>query len=124
MKEFLEKVQPGDVCFCTAETENVIFLEHPSNIHGDLRYNTIDSKIYESSSFCFRIISKGDKCAEYETKDKAKLESYERLARRNGFRIEIEKIEDVYLLKIYGDRQEDVDNFAINLKNDLVLDDY
>ena len=35
--EFLEKVRPGDVAFCTAETDDVIFIEHPSNKYGDCK---------------------------------------------------------------------------------------
>ncbi|MFX1345065.1 MAG: hypothetical protein ACFFAI_08140 [Promethearchaeota archaeon] len=123
-KEFLKRVQPEDICFCTAEIENVIFLEYPSNVHGDVKYKTFDGRISEAPSFCFSIISKGDKCAEYETNDKDKMESYERLARKNGFRVEVEQLKNGYLLKIYGDKQEEVDEFVVNLNNDLVIDDF
>jgi len=123
-KQFLAHVQPGDVCFCTAAIENVIFIEYPSNVHGDVKYQTADGKIFESPSFCFRIISKGNVLAKYETPDKEKAESYSRLARRNGFRVEIDKIKDTFLLKIYGDLQEEIDEFVTNLENDFVIDDF
>ena len=123
-KEFLKNVKLGDICFCTAEIENVIFLEHPSNIHGDVKYKTADGRISEAPSFCFRVISKGNIYAEYETKNKNKMETYERLARENGFRVEVESLKDIYLLKIYGEKQEEVDSFVLNLNNDLVLDDF
>lgn len=122
-KEFLENVKHGDVCFCTAETDNVVFLKHPSNIYGDVKYKTIDGKIYESPAFCFRIISKGNKCANYVTKSRKKIESYERLARMNGYRVEIHKKNDKIMLKIFGDCQEEIDNFVSNLYNDFILDD-
>lgn len=123
-KEFLENVKPGDICFCTAEIHDVIFLEYPSNRYRDVKYKTVDGEIGEAPSFCFRIISKGNKFALYETKEKDKAEDYSRLVRRNGFRVEEEKKENIYLLKIYGDNQEEVDEFVTNLKNDLVLDDF
>lgn len=123
-KEFLEKVRPGDVVFCTAAIHDVVFLEHPSNIYGDVKYKTIDGEIREAPSFCFRIISKGNKFAEYETSDKEKADSYSRLARRNGFRVEKQKIKNVYVLKIYGDIQKEVDDFVTNLRIEFILNDF
>ncbi|MFX1502941.1 MAG: hypothetical protein ACFFDH_18420 [Promethearchaeota archaeon] len=114
-KEFLENVKQGDVCFCTSETDNVIFLKHPSNIYGDVMYRTVDGKVYESPPFCFRIISKGNKFATYESKNKKKIENYERLARMNGFRVEIHKKNEKILLKIFGECQGEIDNFVTNL---------
>ena len=122
-KEFLEKVKPGDICFCTAEIENVVFLEHPSNIYGDVKYKTIDGKIDESPALCFSISSIGNKCARYVTKNRKRIESYERLARMNGFRVEIQKLNDKIILKIFGDSKEEVENFVSNLNSNLVLDD-
>ncbi|MFX1425733.1 MAG: hypothetical protein ACFFBE_04720 [Promethearchaeota archaeon] len=123
-KEFLENVKPGDVCFCNAELENVIFIKHPSNVHGDVKYRASDGRIKEAPSFCFSIISKGNKCAKYETNDKNKMEFYERLARRYGFRTEIQQMKEKYILRIYSDNQDEVNEFVVNLYNNRVIDDF
>ncbi len=123
-KEFLAHVKQGDICFCTARVDNVIFIEHPSNIHGDVKYKTLDGEIREAPNFCFRIISKGNKFAEYETHDEEKAENYSRLARSNGFRVDVDKIKDTFFLKIYGDLQEEVDEFVTNIENNLILNDF
>lgn len=123
-KYFLNHVKPGDIVFCTSEIYGVEFIEYPSHKFGDYKYKNIDGVIQKAPSSCFRIISKGDKYAEYKTKDKEKAEDYSRLARRNGYRVEKEKLEDTYVLKIYRDTQEEVDLFVENLNNDLVLYDF
>jgi len=122
-RKFLEKIKYGEECFCTLESENVIFLEKPVDKYGDVKYRTVNGKINTAPGFCFSIISKGDKTSEYKTKDKIKAEEYSIMARSNGFRVEDERIGDVYILKIYGDNQNTVDEFVTNLNNNLTLDD-
>ena len=69
-------------------------------------------------------MSKGSKWGEYKSDDKEEIDSYERLARRYGYRVEIRKVEQKYYLKIFGDLQEEVDRFVINLENGFILDEF
>ena len=111
-KRFLKKVNIGDIVFCTAEIHNVTLMEKSSDIFGNCKYKTIDGKIKELPSFCSRIISKGDKFTEYKTIDKLIADYAAILARKNGFRVEKINLEDLYVLKIYGDDQQEVSDFV------------
>jgi len=121
-KEFLGKVKPGDVVFCESQFHNVIFLDYPSTFYGYVKYKTIDGEIFEAPGSCFRILSNGTKWAEYKTKDKEKADNYYYLSRKNGYRVERSKLNNEYILKIFGDTQEEVDEFVITLENNLFLD--
>ncbi|UCC21166.1 MAG: hypothetical protein JSV62_07795 [Promethearchaeota archaeon] len=123
-KFFLDNVKSGDRVFFTAEIYDVIFLEHPSNVYGDVKYKTIDGEIREAPAFCFRIISKGNKSAEYKTKDEYKADLYEMTAREYGYRVEKKKIKEEYIIRIFGDTQEEVDQFVLNLDSGLIIDDF
>jgi hypothetical protein len=123
-KAFLEKVKPGDVVFCTAEIHDVVFLEYPSHKWGSCKYKTIKGEIREAPTFCFNIVSKGDKSAEYKTSDEYKADVYEMTAREYGFRVERKMIKEEYILKIFGDEQEDVDQFVFNLNSGQIFDDF
>ena len=123
-KEFLEKVKPGDVVFCQTQLENVIFLEPPKTSYGYVKYKTMEGDIFESPGFCFRIISKGTKWAIYKTEDNDKADYYDYISRKNGFRVERHKVNNEYIIKIYGDTQKEVDEFVIQLENDLIINPY
>ncbi|HEC39170.1 MAG TPA: hypothetical protein ENI29_13095 [bacterium] len=122
-KKFLDKIKAGEICFCTLETDNVIFLDYPADKYKYVKYKRHDGSVKTAPGFCFSIISKGNKTSEYKTKDESKAEKYSEIARRNGFRVEDERIGDTFFIKIYGDNQKDVDEFIANLNNDLILDD-
>ena len=120
-KQFLEKVQPGNIVYCMSEFEDVVFLEKNVNAHGDCKYKNIEGKIKTAPNFCFRIISQGKKFADFKVKDSSKLREYIIKAKRNGFRPEKKDLRDATLLRIYGDAQKEVDDFVECLKNDLVF---
>ena len=123
-REFLARVKIGDVVFCTAEIHDVVFIAGPTHKYGLCRYKTSEGTVNEAPSYCFSIISKGNNYADFKTKDNYKADLYSRMARRRGFRIERNILKDTYILKIYGDSQEELDEFVTNLKNDLVLYDF
>ena len=74
---------------------------------------------------CFRNISKADYYAEYNVEGKnyeARTEILKERARELGFRVEIIKLNEGLLLKIYGNSQEDVDDFvALVCNNNFTL---
>lgn len=121
---FLEKVKPEELVYCSALLQDVIFLEPPKYKYGWCKYKTRDGKIKEAPPHCFSIISKGDKHGEYKTKDLKKANWYYLIARGYGFRVKKKKIDNYYVLTIYGDKQDEIDNFFFNLNKDLILDEY
>ena len=122
-KIFLGKVKVGEICFCNLEEDNVIFLGYPADKYDNVKYKRLDGRVKTAPGFCFSIISKGNKTSEYKTEDESKAEKYSWMARRNGFRVIEGKSGDNFLIRIYGDNQDDVDEFIANLNNDLILDD-
>ncbi len=121
-KKFLEKVKIGEIVYCTTEMKDVIFLARPEKKYGLCRYRTFDAKDKEAGAHCFRKISLGSKCAEYNTTKIDDLNACEILAREYGFRVEKITLTNSHLLKICGDIQEDVDQFVISLNNNYFLD--
>jgi hypothetical protein len=115
------RVVIGDLVYCTSEIQNVYFLQKPTHRYGNCIYETINGEIKEAPTLCFRIVSKGSKCAQYKTKDQQIADSFDHLARSFGFRVEKIKLKDSYLLKIFGDTQEEVDDFVFHLKTNQVL---
>jgi len=122
--KFLNQVKIGDLIYSIRQDQDVIFLEYPTHKYGDCKYRTFDGIIKKDAPFLFSIISKGDKFSVYKTKDKKKAYFYELEARECGFRVEGQEKGDNYVLKIYGDTQEEVDSFITILNNDFILDDY
>ena len=110
-KEFLDGVEEGDIVYCITEMEDVIFLEKSDKKFSKCKYKILDGEIKEQWGFCFRNISKGDKYIEYKVKNEKKLNGYRDLARHHGFRVEVIKLENSHLLKIFGDTQEELNEF-------------
>jgi len=123
-REFLEKARLGDIVFCTAEIHNVVLLGFPSHEHGYCKYKTIDGKTKKAPAIYFRIISKGNKFAEYKTRDEYKADRYELIAKKNGFRVEIKMLKKIHILRILGDTQEEVNQFVNCLEPNFFIDDY
>lgn len=124
-RRVFKKVTVGDAVYCTTEGEYVTLLEKPNKIGRKCKYKTLKGLINEQWAFCFRTISKGNATSEYEVKGKRYEERalyLKHLACSNRFRVETQELRDSILLKIFGDLQEEVDNF-INLSciNDLTL---
>lgn len=124
VKKFLNSVKIGEKVYCMCEMSDVIFLAKPTTEFGDCKYQTSKGKIKWTGPSMFRTISKGNKFVEFEVKgSKDKAGFYEIIARQSGFRVETIKKEDSFLLKIYGDTQEEVDDFlTLRLMNDYSID--
>ncbi len=120
-KKFLSKVMSGDKVFCFSEIDEVIFLEKNVNIYGDCTYRSNDGKIRKAPSFAFRILSKGNKCGIYKTSDENRADSYTLKAKKSGYRVEKQKEKEIFILKIFGDDQKEIDEFIDYLYSDLPL---
>lgn len=123
-KEFLEKARLGDIVFCTAEIHNVVLMDFPSHEHGYCKYKTINGEIKKAPAIYFRLISEGTKFAEYKTKDEYKADRYDLIARKNGFRVERKMLNNTHILRIFGDTQEEVDQFVNCLETNSLIEDY
>ncbi len=127
-----KKIEYGDIVYCTKELQNVVFLEPPSYeiiqkyladkkkgeldppFRGDIKYKTLNGKFRSAPIACIVKISNGDYSAEYEFKGinyETVSKNKEILARQAGFRAERIKLDYSVLLRIYGNSQEEVDDF-------------
>ena len=123
-REFLRKAKVGDIVFCTLVAGEVKVLEMPSekNFHKVkcLTRRGEEEKYYPD---VFIIIKTGNFCAEhlFEGKGaKGNAEGYQLIAQEHGFRTEVVRKGRSYLLKVYGDSQEEVDDYmTYSVRNDL-----
>jgi len=116
----LKSIAIGDILFWVSRNEEVILIEKPSEITSLVRCNCQkynDEKV-NIPAHLLRQLSKGDFLGEYLIENyeanKWKAEELEYLAKFHGFRAEIEEKDDGYILRIYGDSQNEVNDF-INL---------
>ena len=114
-KDFLENVQVGDTVFCRiAPFHEVKLIDKPLDDIGYVRCEAPNGKIIKiMASHLFRM-AKGDYYGEYLVKgafSRKKTLKLEFKAKHHGFRAQIEKKSDGYLLKIFGDSQKQVDDF-------------
>lgn len=118
IKEFKESLSNrvvGDKVYCTRERSDVILIEKDVPPNGWIKYRTVKGEEKVQHPIYFRTISKGNKCAKLriEGKDfRSKAEIIELKARELGFRVEVAEFKDGYLFKIYGDSQDEVDDFV------------
>jgi len=75
-KGFLDGVEEGDIVYCIAEMEDVIFLEKSDKKFSKCKYKTLDGEIKEQWRFCLRNVSKGKKYNKYKLKDEKKVKAY------------------------------------------------
>ena len=138
------EIKSGDIVYCTREGKDVIFLEKPplkafTRYHkykkegekyppfsGDVKYKTLNGEMRECAIACIVRISTCDFFSEYEIKglneiSQNRLNSHENIARAAGFRVEKTETNSSYLLKIFGDSQEKVDDLVMCFQNDLML---
>ncbi|HEC39168.1 hypothetical protein LCGC14_1554490 [marine sediment metagenome] len=120
-RKFLDNVKVGDVVYCTADIENVIFLEFPSHEFDQCKYKAPDGFEGKAPAFAFRIISKGVEHARYESTESEKAIDCGMFAKRYGFRVEEHKVEDTYIIDIFGDKKADIEEYISNFESGLVL---
>lgn len=113
--ELIKNAEVGDLVFCFQEIDGeVILLEKPETNVGNCVYKNKKGEIRSFIVRSFRTLSKGDFLAEYLTKgDDSEIQSQmiKRMAGEAGFRVEIEEKEKAHLVKIFGDSQQEVDDF-------------
>ncbi|MFX0058601.1 MAG: hypothetical protein ACFE85_16505 [Candidatus Hodarchaeota archaeon] len=115
-QEFLSQVKAGEKVYCITELSDVTFLEKDVPPYLWVKFKTSDGLEKIQHPACFRIISKGNKLAEYivEGNDyENRVKKIEREARGCGFRVEKKKLKNSYKLRIFGDKQDQVDDFVI-----------
>lgn len=114
-KAFLEDVQVGDIVFSIiGPFHEVKLIDKPSSASDRVSCRTPNGEIIKVRAGHLFRIAKGDYFGEYLVKgafSRRKTLRLEFKAKRNGFRTEIEKRSNGYLLRIFGDSQEQVDDF-------------
>ncbi len=138
------KIKSGDIVYCTSICEDVIFVEGPEDkffkdyhnlkkyeryppFPGDIIYRTIDGKVGKCGVAEIVKISSGSCFTEFKVngknkKSRQRVEYLEYLARSYGFKVEKNKVKKGYLLKFFGDLQEEVDDFvSLCCQNDYIL---
>ena len=126
-KDFIENVQVGDIVFCRiAPFHEVKLVDKPSSVSDRVHCETPEGKIIRVMAGHLFRMAKGNYFGEYLVKgalSRRRALKLEFKAKHYGFRTKIEKKSDGYFLKIFGDSQEQVDDFIFMvLEHDLELD--
>jgi len=118
-RDIIENAEIGDMIFCFIETAGdgeVILLEKPNTYMGQCLYKNQRGEIKSCQVGHCRTISKGAYFVEHFIKrndSEIKSMMIERIALESGFRVEIQKTDSGHMVKIFGDKQQDVDDFMI-----------
>ncbi|TKJ22121.1 MAG: hypothetical protein CEE43_07850 [Promethearchaeota archaeon Loki_b32] len=126
----LESIEIGDMLFWITQSKEVRLLEKPSEFTQNARINCqrSDGKVVEIPAYSLRKLSKGDFYGEYflgDADNERRVKELEYKTMFYGFRVEVEKKDNGYLLKIYGDSQQEVDDFInLSLEQDFDISPY
>lgn len=127
--DLLEKAQVGDTVFCEiAPYHEVILLEKPTDDSKFVPCQAPTGRIIRIQACHLSRISKGNFSGEFfiqgvENEKRAQELKYK--VGYYGFKAEIEKKNNGFLLKIYGDSQQEVDDFIIlSLEQDNDISPY
>jgi len=126
--EMLQTVKIGDILFWASRNEDVRLIEMPSEIDILVRCKCQrrNNEIVRIPAYLLNTISKRNFSGEYNcrtNKDKAQRLKYQ--AKLYGFRTEIEKRGEDYILRLYGDSREEVDDFiALYITQKLYIRPY
>ena len=127
--DLLEKVQVGDTIFCRiAPYHEVILLEKPQDDSKYVSCQSPNGKTIRIHAHHLSRISTGVFTGEYfiqgvENEKRAQELKYK--AGYHGFRAEIVKKNNGFILRIYGDSQQEVDDFiALSLEQDNDISPY
>ncbi len=117
--KMLKSIDIGDILFWTTHSEEVKLFENPTEFSQIARCKCqrYNGKIVEIPAYLLCKISKGTYFGEFfieGTESERKLEYLVYKVRYHGFRVVVEGKDNGFLLKIYGDSQQEVDDF-INL---------
>lgn len=129
-------IKNGDIVYCSKILEDVIFLEGPNigeikkyqeNLHTApvfpflVKFKTLTGELGNCPIACIAKISLGNYFSEYEINKKRKdaeiiLENLVYNSRSNGFRVETIDKKKSYVIKFYGNSQNEVDEFKKCIK--------
>ena len=127
--DLLKNAQIGDIVFCYVGTyHEVKLIKKPSEGSIFVTCETPSGKIIRVQPCDLRRISKGNYFSEYYIegiRNEKQAQEIEYKAKYNGFRAEIERKDNGYLLRIYGDSQQEVDDFiSLFLEQDFDISPY
>lgn len=128
-REFFENVQVSDTVFCRiAPYHEVKLLEMPLDNSEFVSCEAPNGKVIRVQAHHLRRISKGNYSGDYfieGAENEKKAKEFEYKAKYYGFRTEIERTDNGYFLKIYGDSQQEVDDFiTLSLEQDFDISPY
>ncbi len=115
--DLIKNAEIGDLIFCFIETAGsgvVTLLEKPESDMGHCTYRNQRGEEKSCQVGHCRTLAKGDHFAEHHLEGhNSKIESMmiERIALQSGFRVDIQKTDSGHTVKIFGDTQQDVDDF-------------
>jgi len=127
--DLLKNAQIGDIVFCYVGTyHEVKLIEKPLDGSIFVTCETPSGKVIRVQPRDLGRISKGFYFSEYYIegiRNKKQAQEIEYKAKYNGFRAEIERKDNGYVLKIYGDSQQEVDDFInLSLEQDFDISPY
>lgn len=128
--EMLKSIEVGDSLFWTSQSKEVKLSEKPTEISqiARIKCEQLNGKIVKIPAYLLCKLSKGNYVGEYLIKgieNEKRAQEIEYKVRYYGFRAEIVEKDDGFLLKIYGDSQQEVDDFiALSLEQDFDISPY
>lgn len=124
--KILRCLEVGDTLFWFSRSKDVTCIQKPTEISqiARIKCQGSDGKIIKIPAYLLRSISKGNFSGEYFIDGAEKVKGFKYKVNYYGFRTEIEKRDNGFLLKIYGDSQQEVDDFIISLEQDFDISPY
>jgi len=128
--KMLKEINVGDKLFWISRSKELLLLEKPIEFNHTTRVKCqkSDNKIVVVPAYDLGQISKGNYYGDYfieGEENKNRAQELENIAKYYGFRAEFTKIDKGFLLKIYGDSQQEVDDFiTLSLEQDFDISQY
>ena len=118
-EKILDYAKIGDKVFCIPKFCDVILLEKAVGINKMCRYRTVDGNEGLVHPHYLSIVSKGNSFMTFIINEEDEM--FEFKARKLGFRVEKRKVKDQLIYKIYGDTQQEVNDFVSNYHEQKTL---
>lgn len=128
--QMLRRLEVGDTLFWVTRLKDITLIKKPTEFSqiARIKCQGSDGKIFKIPAYLLRLISKGNYSGDYfidEAENDKKVNGLKYKANYYGFRTEIEKRDNGFLLKIYGDSQQEVDDFiTLSLEQDFDISPY
>ena len=128
--EMLKSAKVGDTLFWITQSKELKLYEKPIEFSqiARIKCQKPNGDIIKIPAYLLRSISKGYSYGEFfikGTENEVKARELENKSKLYGFRTKVEKEKNGYLLKIYGDSQQEVDDFiTLSLEQDFDISPY